>query len=224
MAVNVNIDTITIMGRAFRGIGWQGLLTVNTKTYVESPTRTNDGSIPNIKDHETFSVPRAKVNFKLLSIEDYQDLCEIINAYNEFPVTYWDKQVGAFVTHNMYCEPEEMKKLFNIGTKIIGVLDYEVSFIGTLNNLETCAISYYLNSSNSDSSILSTTSVLWGRQMEIIDGTKVAELATTQGYTLPTGKNFSHWNTKRDGTGVNYYPSTKATFFATKNLYAQWTT
>lgn len=224
MSVNANIDYIKINGRVFRGIGWQGLLTVNTKTYVESPTRTNNGSIPNIKDHDTFSVPRAKVNFKLLSIEDYQDLCEIINAYNEFPVEYWDKQLGAFVTHNMYCEPEQMAKLWNLGTKIIGVLDYEISFVGTLNDLPTCAISYYLNPSNDGSSILSTANVEWGRQLDIIDGSTVASQAALKGYTMPSGKNFSHWNTAIDGTGVNYYPNTKASFFATKNLYAQWTT
>lgn len=223
MAINANIDYIKINGRAFRGIGWQGLLTVNTKTYVESPTRTNDGSIPNIKDHETFSVPRAKVNFKLLSIEDYQDLCEIINATNEFPVEYWDKQLGAFVTHNMYCEPEEMAKLFNMGTKIIGVLDYEVSFIGTLNGLENCQVSYYLNPSNNGSSILLTANVLWGRQLEIINGSDVASYAAQNGYTMPQA-NFSHWNTKADGTGINYYPGKKANFYANKNLYAQWTT
>lgn len=222
MSVTANIDYIEINGTPFRGIGWQGLMTVNTKTYAESPSRALDGSIPNINDHDTFSVPRAKVNFKLLSIEDYQNLCEIINAYNEFTVKYWDKQLGAFVTHNMYCEPEEMKKLFNIGTKIIGVLDYEVSFIGTLNNLETCVISYYLNPSNNGSSILSTTDVLWGRQKEIIDGDEVASQASDKGYTIPQA-NFSHWNTKADGTGINYYPNTTANFFASTNLYAQWT-
>lgn len=42
----------------------------------------------------------------------------------------------------MYAEPEEMAKIYNVSTSIIGVLDYEVSFIGTLNNLETFKVMY----------------------------------------------------------------------------------
>lgn len=128
-----NMDTIWVDGEAFKGIGYQGLVTINTKTYVESPKRAVDGSIPNINDHDTFIVPRAKVNFKLFSIEDYRRLCRIVASKNEFVVKYYDKEVDDFVEHNMYCEPEEMKKMWNVGTRVIGVLDYEISFIGTLN-------------------------------------------------------------------------------------------
>ena len=42
----------------------------------------------------------------------------------------------------MYAEPEEMAKIYNVSTSVIGVLDYEVSFIGTLNNLETFKVKY----------------------------------------------------------------------------------
>lgn len=223
MSIVQDIDYIEINGVRFRGIGWQGLLTVNTKTYVDTPTRSNDGSMPNIDDHDTFIVPRAKINFKLLSIEDYQTLCAIINSSNQFAVKYWDKQAGDFVTHYMYCEPEEMKKLFNIGTKIIGVLDYEISFIGTLNNLENFQVQYFLNPSNNGSSSLSVANYKWGYTTKIIDGDEVATLASANNYTMPSGVNFSHWNTKADGTGINYYPDKKANIFGNLNLYAQWT-
>lgn len=136
------IDSIKIGSEWFIGIGYQGLLNVNTKTYVEEPTRANDGSMPNINDHDTFVVPRCKVNFKYFKIEDYQRLCRVVSSANEFPVTFWDKQFGEWVTHNMYVEPEEMAKMFNVGTSVFGVLDYEISFIGTLNNLKTFKISY----------------------------------------------------------------------------------
>lgn len=128
-----NMDTIWVDGKEFKGIGYQGLLTVNTKTYAESPTRAIDGSIPNINDYDTFIVPRAKVNFKLFTIEKYRELCGIVASKNEFVVRYYDKELNDFVEHNMYCEPEEMKKMWNVGTRVIGVLDYEISFIGTLN-------------------------------------------------------------------------------------------
>ena len=83
-----DIDGIKIGGEWFVGIGYQGLLNVNTKTYVEEPTRSNDGSIPNINDHDTFIVPRCKVNFKYFKIEDYQKLLRVINSANEFPVIF----------------------------------------------------------------------------------------------------------------------------------------
>lgn len=136
------LSTIKIAGEEFTGIGYQGLMTVNTKTYVEEPTRTNDGSIPNIDDHDTFIVPRCKVNFKFFNIRDYQRLCRVINSANQFPVEYFDKQFGERRTYMMYVEPEEMAKIYNVHTSVIGLLDYEVSFISTLNNLEEFEVKY----------------------------------------------------------------------------------
>lgn len=139
-----DLDTIWVNGEAFKGIAYQGLLNVNTKTYVEEPERVNDGSMPNINDYDTFVVPRCTVNFKYFSIDDYRRMCEAVQS-NEFYVKYYDKQFNEFVMHKMYCEPEEMVKLYNVGTNVIGVLDYEVSFIGTLNDLDTFTITYDAN-------------------------------------------------------------------------------
>ena len=135
------LGTVWINGEEFKGIGYNGLLTVNTKTYVSEPTRANDGSMPNIGDHETFIVPRCKINFKYLNVNDYRRLCNAILP-NEFLVKYYDKDFGDFVEHWMYCEPQEMAKIYNIGTAVIGVLDYEVSFIGTLNKLKELTVQY----------------------------------------------------------------------------------
>lgn len=139
-----DLGKIWVNGQEFTGMAYQGLLTVNTKTYVEEPTRSNDGSIPNINDYDTFVVPRCKVNFKYFNIEDYRRLCDAIQS-NEFTVKYYDKQFNEFVLHKMYCEPEEMVKLYNVGTDVFGVLDYEVSFIGTLNDLNTHNVIYNAN-------------------------------------------------------------------------------
>ena len=38
-----DLDKVWINGQEFSGMAYQGLLTVNTKTYVEEPTRANDG-------------------------------------------------------------------------------------------------------------------------------------------------------------------------------------
>lgn len=222
MAFNVeNMDTIKIWDEEFKGIGYQGLMTTNTKTFVEQPERTLDGSMPNIDDHDTFFVPRAKVNFKLFSIEDYQRLCHVVSLANQFPVTYFDKQVGEFVTHYMYMEPEEMRKMFNVGTRVIGVLDYEVSFIGTLNNIPEKRVNYYLNLSSEDSSILSTANYVWGSKMDVLTSDDVVDLANKNGFVLPN-KTFLTWNTRADGSGINYRPSLSAFVFGNVNLYAMW--
>ena len=139
-----NLGKIWIQGQEFTGMAYQGLSTVNTKTYVEEPTRTNDGSIPNINDHDTFVVPRCTVNLKYFNIYDYQRLCEAVQS-NEFTARYYDKQFNAFVEHLMYAEPEEMAKLYNVENDVFGVLDYEVSFIGTLNDLKEFTITYNAN-------------------------------------------------------------------------------
>lgn len=150
-----DLGKIWINGQEFSGMSYQGFSTVNTKTYVEEPSRANDGSIPNINDYDTFVVPRCKINFKYLNIKDYQRLCEAVQS-NEFLVSYYDKQfidpkTGTLlkVEHKMYCEPEEMAKLYNVGTDVFGVLDYEVSFIGTLNDLETFTVTYDGNGGSS---------------------------------------------------------------------------
>lgn len=137
-----DLASIYIGGEKFSGIAYQGLLTVNTKTYVDEPTRANDGSMPNIDEHDTFVVPRCKVNFKFFNIKDYQRLCRVVNSANQFPVSYFDSQFGEFRTYMMYAEPEEMTRLYNVGTYVIGKLDFEISFIGTLNNLEKFKVKY----------------------------------------------------------------------------------
>ena len=136
-----DLDKIWVNGQEFTGMAYQGLLTVNTKTYVEEPTRANDGSIPNINDYDTFIVPRCKGNFKFFEVDDYRRLCDAIQS-NEFNVKYYDKQFNKFVVHKMYCEPEEMFKLYNVGTDVFGLLDYEISFIGTLNDLTIHTVKY----------------------------------------------------------------------------------
>jgi hypothetical protein len=49
----------------------------------------------------------------------------------------------------MYIEPEELTALYNIETKVIGILDYEVSLIGTNNDMNTYMISYNINAGGS---------------------------------------------------------------------------
>lgn len=142
-----DLDCFWINGQKFNGLSYGGLSSTNTKTYVEEPKRVNDGSMPNINDHDTFVVPRVKFNLKYFNIQDYQRLCEAISS-NEFIVEYYDKQFNdgnghiLKVRHKMYAEPSEMEKLYNVENYVFGVLDYTVSFIGTLNDLEEYTVTF----------------------------------------------------------------------------------
>lgn len=137
-----DLNKFWVNGEEFDCIATQGLLSVNTKTYVEEPTRSNDGSITNIEDYDTFFVPQVKFSLKYFSISDYQRLCRAVNASNQFPVRYWDKQFGDFKTYLMYMKPEEMAKLYNVRYAVLGILDYELEFVGTLNDLEEYTVVY----------------------------------------------------------------------------------
>lgn len=117
------------------------ITTLNTKTYVEEPGRSNNGAMTDINEYDTFIVPRCKASFSFMTIKDYQRLCSAIMS-NEFVVEYFDKQFGQNVSHFMYCEPEEASKLYSLGDKAIGVLDYTISFIGTLNDLDSFKVRY----------------------------------------------------------------------------------
>lgn len=227
MGVRVpNLDSIIIAGNEFRGIGYQGLLTVNSKTYVESPTRSNDGSMPNINDHYSFVVPRCKINFKYLKIEDYQRLCRVLNSANEFPVTYYDKESGEFVTHMMYVEPEEMKKIFNVGTYVFGVLDYDVSFIGTLNQRETLSVTYKAEGASSNLAVVTTQKtkqgekpLYWGDSTTAMTTAEVIE----KGVIIPAGKQLV-WQlgnaTQVNANGWKVYPNSKFSVFENMVLWA----
>ena len=224
MGVRVpNLDSIIIAGNEFNGIGYQGLLTVNTKTYVESPSRSNDGSMPNINDHDTFVVPRCKINFKHLKIEDYQRLCRILNSANEFSVTYYDKESGEFVTHMMYVEPEEMKKIFNVGTYVFGVLDYDVSFIGTLNQREALSVTYKAEGASSNLAVVTTTEkgnqLYWGDSITVMTTAEAIE----KGVSIPTGKQLVWKLGNANQVNINgweVYPNSKVNVFENMVLWA----
>lgn len=213
--INVsNLGRVKIGNEYFTGIGYQGLLTVNTKTYVESPSRANDGSISNLNDYDVFFVPRCKLNFKYFKIEDYQRLLNEISGKNEFPVEYFDKQTGTLVSFNMYIEPEEMTKLYNVGTNVFGVIDYDVSFIGTRNDLPSYNVIFYENKTTLDGThFADMLGVEYGESITIPDGSEILGM---------TGFTFKCWNTKRDGSGLNFYSENKNSVFSNLNLYAQW--
>lgn len=216
------LQPITINGEVFNG--YSSFSCINTKTYVEEPERTLDGSIPNINDYDTFIVPRVKISFDYMEIQDFRRFLKAI-APNEFPVSYYDYETDKIVTYNMYCEPREMAKIYNRGYEILAITGQEISLIGTLNDVDYLNITYYDNETYIDENTQETKYYLFGQKQMIygnyysIDsGNAYAHNNGDEGYTYKMLK----WNTKADGSGIDY--AFNETLIATENLdlYAQW--
>lgn len=146
-AYEAPIDYITIDGTKFTNYGaftfmWE-------KSYVddESLKRANDGSIPQINDASFFITSHLKIDFSLLSIDDYRKLLELEYEQNEHLVVVYDVLRGQkWITQYMYIATLEMPKLWTIvenrqkgeenwehWLSVCGVKDYTIELIGTNN-------------------------------------------------------------------------------------------
>lgn len=201
------LTDITINGYIFKG--FSDFTCINSKTYVVEPERSSDGSIPDINGYAVFYVPRVKISFKYMTIEDYKRFLVAIEP-NEFVVSYFDYTKGETVYHKMYCEPQELEKLHTYRLEVLGILNKEISLIGTLNSVETYALTYMSNGGNGS---VTGQSFVQGQVLKISDGSELSR----SGYSL------SKWNTKADGTGVDILlNSYKVAEDGNLTLYAVW--
>lgn len=146
-AYEAPIDYIIIDGTKFTNYGaftfmWE-------KSYVddESLKRANDGSIPQINDASFFITSHVKIDFSLLSIDDYRALLKLEYEQSEHLVIVYDPLLNEkWVSQYMYIATLEMPKLWTIienrqkgeenwehWISVCGVKDYTVELIGTNN-------------------------------------------------------------------------------------------
>lgn len=141
-------------------IGYKMLKTTNQLNYPVSPGRQTDGSMKNINDYEAFVIPKVEIGFNLIDIEEYWKLREILLSKRTFVVTYYDNDFGETVTHEMYAEPDDLKDFTNIGADILGVQNFKIGFVGTLNEKTLYTATF--------STI--KLSARWGRAITVPDG------------------------------------------------------
>lgn len=219
------LEPIIINGEAFEG--YSSFQCINTKTYIQEPVRTENGSIPNINDYVTFIVPRVQVSFDYMKISDFRRFLKAITP-NEFDVQYYDYELGKKVTRKMYIEPREMSKIFNKGYEVLAVTGEKISLIGTLNEEEDLTIEYYDNASYTNESDnkkyyyhFETQRTLLGNWYYILNGNQFShhkEENDTKKYT------FSHWSEKPNPDEADRKWSSLDLFQADRSLklYAQW--
>lgn len=129
------IHNVTIDDKVFTN--YQAFSFCWIKTLKEEPSRGDDGSIPDLDNYVWFLTPQLKINFSLLSIDDYRALMKMIYSKNAFTVKCYDIVYEVETENQMYFAPEEMPKLYaitealNSAPTLIGVQDYVVEMIGT---------------------------------------------------------------------------------------------
>jgi uncharacterized repeat protein (TIGR02543 family) len=173
------IDKVIIDGITFSGYGvfsfiWE-------KSYVKEPTRSGDGTIGNLNSYATFLTPHLKINFSMMSIDDYRTIMTLIEEKNEFLVTCYDVVHKSLTQNKMYFTTEEMPKLFYLAralngeeyVELLGIEDYTVEMVGTNAPKDEINIVYYgLDGTmlvNGSTSGVENTEFIVGEGLEVPD-------------------------------------------------------
>lgn len=129
------------------------------KTYVESPNRSNDGSMPTLNSAATFVIPHFSINFSIISIDDWRSLMRNHLEKNEHVVEFYDAVYNERITRKMYIATEEMPKFHTLNRRrfiegekafedfcvVAGVDDYTLEMIGTNNGVDYLSVTYHYN-------------------------------------------------------------------------------
>lgn len=117
------------------------------QTLKESPSRVDNGALPQLRDISSFITGNLKINFDLISIDDYRRLMKLI--YEVKGHCYWvmtyDIVYDRMVIIEMYIQPEEMPKIYAISDELqqgnnddvidlIGVQSHVIQLVGTGND------------------------------------------------------------------------------------------
>jgi uncharacterized repeat protein (TIGR02543 family) len=145
------ISHIVIDGNKFGG--YKTFSSFWEKTYVKQPERSASGVIDNLNSYATFVTFHLKVDFAMMSIDDYRRLYDLMLDRNEFTVTAYNVRTNQPYTCKMYFAPDQMPKLYAVARKlqgqgdkyieVLGVQDYTIELIGTNASTDKVEIRYY---------------------------------------------------------------------------------
>lgn len=117
------------------------------KTLKESPSRMDNGGLPQLRNIPSFITGNLKINFDLISIDDYRRLMKLIYGVKQH--CYWvmdyDIVYDRMVIIEMYIQPEEMPTIYAISDglqqgnnediiDLIGVRSHVIQLVGTGND------------------------------------------------------------------------------------------
>lgn len=117
------------------------------KTLKESPSRMDNGGLPQLRNIPSFITGNLKINFDLISIDDYRRLMKLIYNVKEhcYKVKTYDIVYDRMVIIEMYIQPEEMPTIYAISDglqqgnnediiDLIGVRSHVIQLVGTGND------------------------------------------------------------------------------------------
>lgn len=190
------IHKVVIDGNVFSG--YKAFTFIWEKTFVKEPTRSSNGTIGNLNSYATFITPHLKINFAMISIDDYRRLYRLILQKNEFTVTCYDVVYDKKITQKMYFAPDQFPTLYTVARKLAsgekfieltGVKDYTVELIGTNNELDLVSITYLPNYPEGQT----PPSANEGENDVYIGEEIVIGKSSTFPNTPPNGYIFKHW-------------------------------
>ena len=140
---NSQLDRIEIDGCEIHGYFEYSFM--EEKSYMEQPTRSQDGTIEGLDDYSTFLTPRLIIKYNMMNIEDYRTLMTFLKSKNTFNVTCYDIVADRRVTHEMYFANPQMPVIYQQYLAVLGVQDYTIELIGTNRKTEDMKIKFYIN-------------------------------------------------------------------------------
>lgn len=176
------------------------------KVYVSDPSRNNSGRVAVFPDK--FFVPYFTISWAVISIENYKKIMKLIER-DENIVEYYDQTDNSYKTAKFYAQQPTYNKLYSMEKRYNMVLNLQIVFAGTLNDVGDITVEY--NTNGGIGTVKSQTGVN-GEEFVIDAGTTISRL----NYVL------SSWNTMADGSGVNYNLGDIGVFTSNITLYAQW--
>lgn len=205
-----NISKVLIDDNEFTNYGTYSFLW--EKSYVKSPERSGDGSIGNLNTYATFVTGHLKIDFSVMSIDDYRRLMKLIYSKNEFIVKCYDVVYNTTATLKMYFSTEEMPKLWTIANMkqktadewddwvdLVGVQGYTVEMIGTNNDIDLVSVLYYPNFPQNVTQIPS--SEFEAEEDMYVGADFIVGASSTYPNNPPNGYKFAYWVDEIDEYG-----------------------
>lgn len=187
------------------------IFSLDTMTWTEEPTRSLDGSMPDINTIDRFPVPRVWLDFGYITIADYRRLLTAVSIA-EFTVSYYNLETDSVVSYKMYVHPLDRYKIYNKGINLIGITGVGITLIGTLNSVDTYSITY--NGNGASSGAVSSQTGYYGQTIQLND----------KGTLINSNKTLNSWNTAANGLGSKYMAGQNIVLTGSITLYAQWQT
>lgn len=219
---NTQLDRIELDGELITGYFNYSFL--EEKSYVEEPTRSQDGSISNIDDIPFILTPRVIINYNMMQIEDYRKVQKLHKTKNAFYVSLYDLVENKRVSHQMYFATPSMPSIYQKYLSVLGVKEYQIELIGTNNS---ASVTYNLNLpenvslDNVNLSLTYTKTVPFNSATTLgiknIDGSTLESISVNGDLYL-----LSSWNDKRDGSGMSFGNLSSLTLTKHILLFAQW--